>query len=225
MLRCNISQNTVKTVMALYKQRCFANLALHLKSSVEQATLRFMQYEKVAVGTQAAVAAHIRAKTWQRCAFSCASFMAPHFVVGAKLGSWLDTFLAAQAVQTAEGQILAVELAIAQTPAGTTIAPIAFGELCATCGLWILIRDRVLPELAVGGAQVDEMTAEFRSTNMDGALHKSIRAMRGVEPDAEMRNLGDLAAWVTANVRAVHACQQIVAKNAARQNGGSEMGT
>ena len=44
--------------------------------------------------------------------------MASHFVVGAKLGNWLDTFLSAQAVQTAEGQLLAVELAIAQTPPG-----------------------------------------------------------------------------------------------------------
>ena len=51
MLRCNISQNNVKTVMALYKQRCLANPALHLKESVEEAALRFMEYGKVAVGT------------------------------------------------------------------------------------------------------------------------------------------------------------------------------
>ena len=64
MLRCNISQNNVKTVMALYKQRCSANPALRLKDSVEEATLRFMEHNKVAVGTQALIAAHIREKTW-----------------------------------------------------------------------------------------------------------------------------------------------------------------
>lgn len=95
--------------------------------------------------------------------------------------------------------------------------------MCATCGLWILIRDRVLPELAIGSAQVDQMMAEFRSTNMDGALHKSIRSLRGVEPDEVMNNFGDFAAWVTANVSAVYTCQQTMAKYAARQNAGAKL--
>ena len=47
MLRCNISQNNVKTVMALYKQRCLVHPALRLKESVEEATLRFMEHNKV----------------------------------------------------------------------------------------------------------------------------------------------------------------------------------
>ena len=221
MLRCNISQDSVKTVMTFYKQRCLANPALHLKESVEEATLRFMEYDKVAVGTQAAIAAHVREKTWQRCVFTCQSFMASHFVVGAKLGSWLETFLSKQAVQTAEGQTLAVACAIAQTPPGTTISKQVFGELCATCGLWILIRDRVLPELAIGSAMVEQLAAEFQSTNMDGALHKSIRALRSVEPDAAMRNFGDLAAWVMAHVSAVRACQQTMANDAARRHDGT----
>ena len=47
MLRCNISQNNVKTVMALHKQRCSVHPALRLKESVEEATLRFMEHNKV----------------------------------------------------------------------------------------------------------------------------------------------------------------------------------
>ena len=143
--------------------------------------------------------------------------MASHFVVGAKLGNWLDTFLSKHAVQTAEGQALAVACAIAQTPKETTISKQAFGELCASCGLWILIRDRVLPELAIGSTMVDQLTAELNSTYMDGALHKSIRALRAVEPDAVLQNFGDLAAWVKANVSAVRTCQETMAKEAARQ--------
>ena len=171
----------------------------------------------MAVGTHAAIADHIREKTWQCCVFTCQSFMASHFVVGAKLGNWLDTFLSKHAVQTAEGQALAVACAIAQTPEETTISKQAFGELCASCGLWILIRYRVLPELAIGSAMVDQLTAELKSTYMDGALHKSIRALRAVEPDAVLHNFGDLAAWVKANVSAVRTCQETMAKEAARQ--------
>ena len=104
----------------------------------------------MALGTQEAVAAHVRAKTWQKCAFTCASFSAAHFVVGAKLGKWLDPYLEKVAVQTAQGQLLAVEIAIDHTPAGTTIQPAAFAELCATCGLWVLICNEVLPSLAIG---------------------------------------------------------------------------
>ena len=93
----------------------------------------------------------------------------------------------------------------------------AFVELCASCGLWILIRYRVLPELAIGSAMVDQLTAELKSTYMDGALHKSIRALRAVEPDAVLQNFGDLAAWVKANVSAVRTCQEMMATEAARQ--------
>ena len=118
-----------------------------------------------------------------------------------------------------------MELAIAQTPAGTTITQQVFGELCATCGLWTLIRDRVLPTLAVGGAQVDELMTEFRSKNMDSVLHKSIRSLRGMEPNEELKNFGDLAARVMANVSAVRSCHQVVAKHVARHNGGSKLET
>ena len=59
---------------------------------------------------------------------------------------------------------------------------------------------------------------------MDSALHKNIRSLRGVEPDEELKNFGDLAAWVIANVSAVRTCQQLVAKNAARHNDGSNIG-
>ena len=92
-------------------------------------------------------------------------------------------------------------------------------------GRWILIRDRVLPELAIGSVQVDQLMAELRSTNMDGALQKSIRSLRGMEPDSVIRNFGDLAAWVKAEVRAVAACTQIAAKDAARQNTEARFGT
>ena len=68
---------------------------------------------------------------------------------------------------------------------------------------------------------VEQLAAEFQSTNMDGALHKSIRALRSVEPDAVVGNIGDLAAWVKAHVSAVRACQQMMAKDAARQHDGA----
>ena len=225
MHRCNIQQHNVKTVMALYKQRCLANPALQLKAAVEEATLRFMQYDKVAVGTQAAVAAHVRERTWQRCSFTCASFMAPHFVVGAKLGSWLDDFLVKHAVQTAEGQLLAVELAIAQTPPGAaTITASAFGDLCATCGLWILIRDQVLPQLAIGGVDVDRFAAEFRASNSQGAMHQSILSLRSMDPDVEIQCAGDFAEWVAKNCSAVRSCRDTVVQRAHRQHGRNELG-
>ena len=96
-----------------------------------------------------------------------------------------------QAVQTAEGQLLAVELAIAQTPPGAMISKQVFGELCAMSGLWILIRERVLPELAIGSDQVEQMAGERDAA--EGAWSEERRLL--VEENRQLK-AGTFLRWL-----------------------------
>ena len=217
MRRCMVDEKGVKTIMALYKQRCMANPALHLKATVEEATLRFMQLDKVAVGTQELVAAHARNKTWQRCAFSCSSFTAAHFMIGSKLGTWFDSYLVKTAVQTARGQSLAVELAISNTPEATQITQQQFAELCAVCGLWCIIRITVLPELAIGDIGDDKLENEFRTLR---SFRDDILALRNAEPDTELKNTTGLTSWVLKHVPSIRYARDEVQDTANRQTRG-----
>ena len=183
--------------------------------------VRFMHYNKVAIGTQDVIADHVRERTWQRCAFTCHAFMAATFVIGAKLGPWFDNLLQKSAIQSAQGQLLAVQMAIKQTPSGSSISQQCFTDLCTACGLWVWIRDTILPLLAIGAEAIVELGAELGTASGVGSLHAELLALRSREPSGELKDLAMCADWVLGNVGTLRAAKDAEAEKAnrvARQN-------
>ena len=221
MRRSMVGAQTVKTVMALYKQRCLANPALHLKASVEEAVVRFMQHTKVSIGTQDVIADHVREQTWQRCAFTCHAFMAGTFVIGAKLGTWFDQLLQNGAIQSAQGQLLAVQIAIKQRPAGSSIQQQCFTDLCTACGLWVWLREKILPLLALGSHTIMELEEHFEAASGAGSLRAELLALRSREPECDLKNHATCADWVLKHVGPLRTARDAEAEKAnqvARQN-------
>ena len=158
--------------------------------------VRFMQPTKVAIGTQDVIAGHVREQTWQRCVFSCQAFMAPTFVIGAKLGSWFDQLLQRNAIQSAQGQLLAVKMTIVQTPSGIAIQQHDFADLCTACGLWVWLLEHVLPLLAFGSDTIEELWKNYEAVGGAESLRTELLALRTCEPEHELVDYTACAEWV-----------------------------
>ena len=219
MLRCNMGEQNVKTIMSLFKQRTLANPALRMQKSTEDATLRFMHASKIAESTLALISAEIAQKTWQGCTFTSHALMASKFPVGGPLATWFDDVLIKVGLQTAQGQLLAVELAIETTAPGGSCLPGGhitqsdFDYLCGACGMWVAVKQHVLPQLAFGSADVAEMDQEFRTSP---GIRAAIASLLCKEPEKACRDFMDLATWVVGEVAAIRLAKEAKASKASQ---------
>jgi hypothetical protein len=205
MMRCSCQAHNVKTIMSLYKQRTMANPSLKMQLSVEACTLRFMEAGKIAQETKSVIAADIAQKTWQGGVFSAHALMAAKFPVGVALAEWFDELLIKHAVQTAQGQLLATNLAIQQTEAGTKITQSDFDVLCVTSGMWVVIKENVLPQLAFGDKDVEILTQEVKDSS---SLRGQIHTLTCKEPPRQLSNFMDMANWVLEHVRFIRLAKE-----------------
>ena len=213
MLRCSMGEHGVKTIMSLYKQRAMTAPSLKMQPSVEACTLRFMQEGKVCEAARMLISSEVRDRSWQGGRFTAHALMASKFPVHAPLANWYDKLLVKEAVQSASGQTLAVNIALRMTPEGSKITQADFDEVCGACGMWVIIETRVLPQLAFGSKDIESLGTEFEET---ATFRSQINALTCKEPSANLTNFIDLAKWVLDNVPNIRLAKDAKAASAAQ---------
>ena len=212
MLRNSMKDYNVKTVMNLYKQRSLSNPLLKLKDAVLDAALRFMVPGKVGAAAKALLAAHVAEKSWQQCAFSAHALMASRFPCASALANWYDELLVKEGVQSSCGQALAIEIAISIVGDGQ-ITQMDFDSLCGSCGMWVVIKEHVLPQLAFGSSDIEKLNTDFRET----VSHRSqIATLTCKEPTQQLSNFMDLAKWVLDHVNFIRLAKEAKAAQCAQ---------
>ena len=211
MMRNNLKDHNVKTVMNLYKQRAMANQSLKLKDSVQDAAMRFMQPGKVSEESRSLLSAHIAEKSWQNCAFTAHTLMAARFPVNAPLANWYDELLVQQGLQTSRGQALAIEIGL--KVADPQLTQMDFDTLCGACGMWVVVKEHVLPQLAFGSKDIEELDKDFKEST---TYRSQIVALTCKEPNERVANFMDLAKWVLEHIAFLRLAKEAKAAQAVK---------
>eukprot|EP00974_Lingulodinium_polyedra_P094901 9197285-Lingulodinium_polyedra.AAC.1 len=130
--------------------------------------------------------------------------MASRFVVSAKLGNWMHECLDRHGRQSAMGQLMAVELAIQETPGHQKMTQEAFDVLCGICGFWSMVQEYVLPLLGLGDDGIAALRADFCDRGRNGSLRSAFGDIMLKEPLAfdSFQGMGE---WLKKNVPGIKA--------------------
>ena len=158
-----MSAQQAKAVMKLYKQRCSVNPALQLGDHVEKASVLFMTPQKVAPASIDLIRAVIRDYTWASAPFDAGMFLVNSFPFGAVLSDTLHDVWRSMCTQTACGQYLALDIQKATfVDKNMKLSKDNFAILLQACGLWVTLKERLLPSLFLSSALLDQLSGQSR---------------------------------------------------------------
>ena len=188
-----MSAQQARAVMRLYKNRCSINPALQLGDHVEKATVLFMTPQKVAPASIDLIRGVIRDYTWASAPFDAAMFLVNSFPLGAVLSDTLHDVWRSMCTQTACGQYLALDIQKATfVDKNMKLSKDNFAILLQACGLWVTLKERLLPSLFLSSALQDQLSGDFRDMP---SFQDDVAKLCLLEPPDDCKEIGDVLKW------------------------------
>ena len=160
----------IRNVVRLYKARTSLTPALRLNKNTEEATIRLMDRNKFAERSINILSRMVCKVGWKSGPVSHDNVLAPALVIGATLVDSSNDTWNNFAVQTADGQAVALSLLEAtldhEQAAGCTItrhSKEAINKYATVAGLWRKIATELLPKLLLAPAAVEALDKKFRT--------------------------------------------------------------
>ena len=149
------------------------------------------------------------------------------FPIGAPLVETANDLFAQVGTTTAESQHLAVQMHDALSSRKETHLHKAqgtdrFNALLIACGMWVGIKNMLLPHIALGDSAVATLEALVADPS-DGSFREELAALAGQEPSDGIADLRELADWAIERVATLAAAKHEASKaaTAAAEGGGS----
>ena len=140
-----------------------------------------MSDDEVAPATRRKITDIVAKQTWDAGPFTVPGMLSPYLPIAADLTESFQDTWHVFAKQSAAGQLLAVSL-----QEELCCKDEKWEELLIASGLWIGIRERILPQEFFPGEIIDELGSEFQK---DGSFRDEVFAVSGPEPPSEYVNL------------------------------------
>ena len=85
------------------------------------------------------------------------------------------------------------------------------------CGLWVILKEKVIPSLLMSESAIDDLEKVLRS---DASFRADLAAVSAKDPPANMSAVGDLASWLLTQVSELRRAKQ--ADTAAAKSAGEQ---
>ena len=145
--------------------------------------------------------------TWADGPWVVGHIMSSFFPIGSNLISSTHEEWAKLNVQTALGQTLALEIgnAIFEASNKKLDCEDEWSVILVSCGLWVQVKDKLIPSLLMGSAAVGALDQALRN---DSAFRSDLAAASSKEPPVNMSGYGDLAGWLMTQVSELRRAKQ-----------------
>jgi len=217
--RCAFAPAQVKGFVKLYRQRTLANVALGMPQRVEDAVIKVMTH-RISVGTQNIMINMIAKYGWDSGPWSLYLILADMFSTGAELTSSCHEAFQKVAVQSANGQELAMSIyqSLYDSDPNSPLSLEKWTSLCRASGFWVQCKTKLLPLLVFSETMIDTLDNDFK---MSAAFRDACSSLMDKEPPSANGDdkMKDMATWI---VNAIPNLKQSHAEAAAQRKAAGE---
>ena len=205
--RCTFQTQYVKSFVKLYQQRMSMKPALQLPPRTEDCVIRIMTQTKTCAKAMKTLTQAVVKFTWHDGPWVVGHIMSSFFPIGSNLNSSTHEEWAKLNVQTALGQTLALEIgnAIFEASNKKLDCEDEWSVILVSCGLWVQVRDKLIPSLLMGSAAVGALDQALQN---DPGFRSDLAAASSKEPPVNMSGQGDLAGWLMTQVSELRRAKQ-----------------